>query len=163
MVVDQDTNYQGSAGASGIVVVRYKIGSVSTAKATGGSVSFYGGKTIHTFVTSGTFATAPNWSAVSVEYVVIGGGGGGGATGGGGSYSDSGGGGGAGAYRTGTTPIGAHPVSTSIQVGAGGGGAGALPSTGEGGTGTPSYFGTPITAPGGGGGYGIRTTRKQWC
>ena len=47
-----------------------------TAKATGGSVSFYGGKTIHTFVTSGTFATAPNWSAVSVEYVVIGGGGG---------------------------------------------------------------------------------------
>ena len=79
------TNYQGSAGASGIVVVRYKIGSVSTAKATGGSASFYGGKTIHTFVTSGTFATAPNWSAVSVEYVVIGGGGGGGATGGGGS------------------------------------------------------------------------------
>ena len=31
------------------------------------------------------------------------------------------GGGGAGAYRVGTTPIGSHPVSTTIQIGAGGG------------------------------------------
>ena len=38
------------------IVVRYKIGSVGTAKATGGAISFYNGKTIHTFVQSGTFA-----------------------------------------------------------------------------------------------------------
>ena len=43
-----------------------------------------------------------NWSAATVEYVVIGGGGGGG--------GNAGAGGGAGAYRTNTTPIGAHPV-----------------------------------------------------
>ena len=50
--------------------------------------------------------------AKSIEYIVLAGGGGGG--------FDAGGGGGAGGYRTGTTPIGAHPVSTTVQVGAGG-------------------------------------------
>ena len=45
-------------GGSGIVVVRYKIAQLTgNAKATGGAVSFYGGKTIHTFTSSGTFAT----------------------------------------------------------------------------------------------------------
>ena len=34
--------------------------SVSSAKATGGAISFYGGKTIHTFTTSGDF-TNPFW------------------------------------------------------------------------------------------------------
>ena len=138
---------QGKSGGSGIVVVRYKIASVSTAKATGGLVSFYGGKTIHTFIGSGTFATTSDWSAADVEYVVIGGGGSGGLK----QYLS--GGGGAGAYRTGTTPIGAHPVSTTIQVGGGGVvnelGPAATPAAADG---TPSYFGTPITAPGGGGG-----------
>ena len=135
-------------GGSGIVVVRYKIATVNTntAKATGGAISFYGGKTIHTFTGSGTFATEPNWSAADVEYVVVGGGGGGG-------VNEFGGGGGAGAYRTGTTPIGAHPVSTTIQVGGGGnqnkGVQNPLPAVYQG---TPSYFGTPITSPGGGGG-----------
>jgi hypothetical protein len=34
----------------GIVVVRYQIGQLTaTAKATGGAISYYGGKTIHTF------------------------------------------------------------------------------------------------------------------
>jgi hypothetical protein len=137
-------------GGSGIVVVRYQIGSVQTgtARATGGAISYYGGKTIHTFTTSGTFATAPNWNAATVEYLVVGGGGGGGST-------LNGGGGGAGGYLTGTTPIGAHPVSTSIQVGAGAAGGSISPSGpggASGGDGTPSYFGTPITAYGGGGG-----------
>ncbi len=137
----------GSAGGSGIVVVRYKIASVATAKATGGAISFYGGKTIHTFTSSGTFATTSDWSAASVEYVVIGGGGSGGMK----NYLS--GAGGAGSYRTGTTPIGAHPVSTSIQVGAGGivSGLAAIPTPASA-DGTPSYFGTPITSPGGGGG-----------
>jgi hypothetical protein len=129
------------AGGSGIVVVRYQIGTIQTgtAKATGGAISYYGGKTIHTFTSSGTFATAPNWTATNVEYVVVGGGGGG--------ATNYGGGGGAGGYRTGTTPIGAHPISTTIQIGAGG-----LQSSGSVLTanGTPSYFGAPITAAGGG-------------
>ena len=138
----------GGTGGSGVVIVRYKIGTIdtSTAKATGGAISFYGGKTIHTFTSSGTFATAPNWSSATVEYVVVGGGGGGGIDG-------FGGGGGAGAYRTGTTPIGAHPVSTTIQVGGGGIGNRSIQNPLPAGyQGTPSYFGTPITSPGGGGG-----------
>ena len=63
----------GGNGGSGIVVVRYQIGTLDTgaAKATGGAISFYGGKTIHTFTSSGTFATTPDWSAATVEYVVI--------------------------------------------------------------------------------------------
>ena len=32
----------GGNGGSGVVIVRYQIGSVASAKATGGSVSFYG-------------------------------------------------------------------------------------------------------------------------
>ena len=133
----------GGNGGSGVVVVRYKIGSVATAKATGGVISFYGGKTIHVFTGSGTFATTSDWSSATVEYVVIGGGGAGGG-------NTQGGGGGAGAYRTGTTPIGAHPVSTSIQVGAGGQ---SNPTPAEAViSGTPSYFGTPIAAAGGGAG-----------
>jgi hypothetical protein len=133
------------AGGSGIVVVRYQIVSLTaTAKATGGLISFFGGKTIHTFTSSGTFATAPNWTSSPVEYVVVAGGGGGGN-----SNGYAGGGGGAGGYITGTTPIGAHPVSTTIQVGAG---AATLTTPAQGGYGTPSYFGTPITSTGGGGG-----------
>ena len=34
----------------GIVVVRYQIATTNTAKATGGNISFYNGKTIHTFI-----------------------------------------------------------------------------------------------------------------
>ena len=133
-----------AAGGSGIVVVRYQIGQLTAVqKATGGAISYYNGKTIHVFTSSGTFATESNWTATNVEYVIVGGGGAGG--------NGDGGGGGAGAYRTGTTPIGAHPVSTSIQVGAGGFGNHphplAIPTGGS-----PSYFGTPITSPGGGAG-----------
>ena len=65
--------------------------------------------------------------------------------------STTGGGGGAGGYRTGTTPIGAHPVSTTIQIGAGGLQTSSPTVT----NGTPSYFGTPITSAGGGGGAGV--------
>ena len=141
-------NVSGANGGSGIVVVRYQIAQLTaTAKATGGAISFYGGKTIHAFTNSGTFATASNWSSATVDYLVVGGGGAGGS---GGADQYGGGGGGAGAVRIGTTPIGAHPVSTTIQVGAGG--AGIIDDRGN--TGTPSYFGTPITAPGGGGGGG---------
>ena len=72
---NSDTQRQGGSGGSGIVIVRYQV-SVSqsgTAKATGGSISYYGGKTIHTFTGSGTFAKPANWDAGTdeVEYVVV--------------------------------------------------------------------------------------------
>ena len=154
------SNGSGGVGGSGVVVVRYQIGIVQTgtAKATGGSISFYTDPgpgisyTIHTFTSSGTFATAPNWTATNVEYVVVAGGGGGG--------SRMGGGGGAGGYLTGTTPIGAHPQPVSIQVGAGGYGG---VNVTRGIQGTPSSATFPAgsqTAIGGGyggGGPGLET------
>ena len=134
----------GGNGGSGVVVVRYQIASATqSAKATGGAISFYSGKTIHAFIASGTFATGPTWTPATVEYVVV-------AGGGGGNINDVGAGGGAGGYLTGTTPIGAHPVSTTIQVG--GGGIRGRATNERAGDGTPSYFGTPITSAGGGGG-----------
>ena len=39
---------------------------------------YYNGKTIHTFTGSGIFETTSEWTSTNVEYVVIGGGGGGG-------------------------------------------------------------------------------------
>ena len=135
----------GGTGGGGTVIVAYKIGETGTEKATGGAISYYNNKTIHTFTSSGTFATKANWSATNVEYVCV-------AGGGGSNNEDLGGGGGAGGFITGTTPIGAHPVSTAIQVGAGGGLS--ISDYVHGGSGTPSYFGTPLTAWGGGGGAG---------
>ena len=64
------------SGGSGIVIIRYQVGQQSV-KATGGTVSYAGGKTIHTFTNSGTF-TVTSPSLTSVETLVIGGGGGGG-------------------------------------------------------------------------------------
>jgi hypothetical protein len=85
----------GGDGGPGIVVVRYQIGTVATAKATGGAISFYNNKTIHTFRNPGTFTAT---EALTCECVLIGGGGGGG-------YQNAGGGG-AGGYRVVTN----HPV-----------------------------------------------------
>ena len=144
-------NYGGSGG-SGIVIVRYQIAAVSTAKASGGSVSFYnsgsGLKTIHTFTSSGNFIT-PGTFDENVEYLVVGGGGAGG------GISFRGGGGGAGAVIHGTTPI-SSPQTIAVQVGGGGHGLYSYGiNPGPGGNGTNSFFGPPITAPGGGmgGGY----------
>ena len=122
------------------------------AKATGGLISFFSGKTIHQFLSSGTFTvTSPTLS--SVEYVVVAGGGGGG----GGTASDyAAGGGGAGGFRT---NISGHPLAGSafpvspgpygVTVGAGGAGFG--PGRGNGSPGGTSSFG-PISTNGGGGG-----------
>jgi hypothetical protein len=75
-------------------------------------ISFYGGKTIHQFLSSGTFnvTTGPN----SVDYLVVAGGGGGGG-------GDHCGGGGAGGYRT-DTGIPVSPGPYAVTVGAGGAG-----------------------------------------
>ena len=111
---DGSSNEVAGAGGSGIVIVRYQIGTLTaTAKATGGAISFYNNKTIHTFASSGTLEVPASIS--NVDYVILGGGGGGRSFDGG--YA--GGGGGAGGYilKEGQTlPAATYP----IQVGAGG-------------------------------------------
>ena len=60
------------------MVVRYEITQTQTgtAKATGGSISYYGGKTIHTFTNSGQFTTTT--AIPSAEVFIVAGGGSGG-------------------------------------------------------------------------------------
>ena len=67
------------SGGSGLVVVKYKIGTTETqtAKATGGNISFYGGKTIHTFTSTGAFSVT-DASLTSIDLVLVAGGGAGG-------------------------------------------------------------------------------------
>lgn len=157
---------QGDDGGSGIVVVRYQIGSSQTsatqsARATGGLVSYANGKTIHQFTSAGTFEVTDS-SLTSVEYIVIAGGGGGGRYNAGNNYG-GGGGGGAGGYRssiTGETSGGggsvesALPVSPgpyTVTVGAGGAGAGPEGGAISGLQGSDSSFHTVVS---GGGGFG---------
>ena len=105
----------GGHGGSGIVVARYKIGTVETgdAKATGGNISFYNNKTIHVFTTSGTFVNPAPIS--NVEVVMVAGGGAGG--------NNIGGGGGAGAVLESPGTGFTFPNNTyTITVGAGGAG-----------------------------------------
>ena len=135
------------SGGSGVVIVRYKIGAsqTATAKASGGSVSFYNGKTIHVFTGTGTFDTPASFGE-TCEYVLIGGGGAGG------YYMYRGGGGGAGTYKTGSTPL-SGTNSYTVTVGGGGGslinGLGA-PDSARNGNSSSIAFPSTITAPGGG-------------
>ena len=108
----------GGDGGPGIVVVRYKIGDANTpsVKASGGAISFYNNKVIHTFRNPGTFTAT---ESLSCEVVLVGGGGGGG-------YQNAGGGG-AGGYRVVTS----HPVPAAghaVTVGEFGVGLGNGPS-----------------------------------
>lgn len=132
-------------GGSGIVIVRYKIGETQTgtAKATGGAISFYNGKTIHKFTSSSSFVTPASFNE-TVDYVVIGAGGGG--------VRDIGGGGGAGAWREGSTSI-LGSGTYVVTVGAGGRANydAATQSYQDGGS-SSIQFPSVITAAGGGGG-----------
>lgn len=111
--------------------------------ATGGTITYAGGYTIHTFTSSGTFVTG---SPKTVEVLVVGGGGGGGYSNNSSSYA---GGGGSGGYRTSSS----YSASGSISVTVGdGGNGGASPQT-NGSSGGVSSFGTIEAAGGGGGGY----------
>ena len=104
---------QGGPGGGGCVVARYQIGTMEPgAKATGGSISYYDGKYIHTFKNTGVFTTNAGFNE-TCEYVVIGGGGAGG--------YQNGGGGGAGGFVTGTTPF-STPTATPMAVTIGEGG-----------------------------------------
>ena len=131
---------QGGAGGSGLVVLRYQIGSSerATAKATGGSITQLNGKIVHVFRQSSTF-TVTDSSPLTVEYVMIGGGGAGGGPGGGG---------GAGQFLTGPVTVTAGSPLT-VTVGAGGAQPGAPDERGA--KGNNTVFGN-IEAGGGGGG-----------
>tara|TARA_R110002153_G_C13288617_1_gene494720 strand:- start:322 stop:1971 length:1650 start_codon:yes stop_codon:yes gene_type:complete len=114
--------------------------------ATGGSVSYSGGYTYHTFTSSGNFTVSGQVSK-SVDYLIVAGGGGGGSD----RYQDrSSGGGGAGGMLNGTRSTGAGTYSAVI----GGGGSGDVSGTagGDGSNSSLSSFGS--TAIGGGGGAG---------
>ena len=155
-------NTANGQGGSGIVVVRYvRDIAASTAKATGGAISYYGGKTIHTFTGSGTF-TSPGTFNETVEYVAVGGGGAGGV--------QHGGGGGAGGYITASIPLnaGGSPISAAVVIGAG---SQSLMSQGsldgttgaqQEGTDTTVAFPSPITAGGGGGGGSLGPTSPPY-
>jgi hypothetical protein len=135
----------GSNGGSGIVVVRYQIGQLTaTAKATGGAISYYGGKTIHTFTSSGTFTNPASIS--NVEIVMVAGGGAGGL--------NIGGGGGAGAVLEGSSIT--LPANTyTVTVGAGGAGrTSSGPSTPATASNTTISFPGPFTWTANRGGYG---------
>lgn len=123
----------------------------STAKATGGTITYDAfGRVIHTFTSSGTFT--PSEALAEVEYLVVAGGGGGGTNSG-----ELGGGGGAGGARSGTASLAAG-TGYSVTVGAGGGGGtsgsnstfSALTSTGGGRGGNQGNVG--ISGGSGGGG-----------
>lgn len=122
---------------------------VFTAECTGGTITRVNGKTIHTFLSSGTLTCA---SGGDVEYLVVAGGGGGG------NYV--GGGGGAGGVRTGTLTVTAG--NKTVVVGAGGASAtkgndsifDSITAVG-GGAGGPANAGGGSGGSGGGGGmYG---------
>ena len=146
----------GGDGSSGIVVVRYQIGTTaSNAKATGGAISLYNNKWIHTFVNSGVFTVKSSEIPSAEIFVVAGGGGGGGYAAGDGGSSGGGAGG-----------LCVHPgrplaASTAYPISIGAGGVMARVSNGNkvavNGVNTvftdPSAPGT-ITAVGGGYGRG---------
>jgi hypothetical protein len=130
---------QQSAAASTINTLPY-------IEATGGSISTFGGFTIHTFSSSGDFEILSGEGMV--EYLVVGGGGGGGKT----SHAGGGGGGG---VLTGLEVLG--PVVIPVTVGTGGAGGTQFPSAGGSGTpqsGTSTSFLT-LTAIGGGAGASL--------
>lgn len=152
----------------------------SSVVTTGGTVTYSGGYTIHTFTSSGTFTSTPS---INAEVLVVAGGGGGGND----SYNSEGGGGAGGVQYTSSLSIGSG--STTITVGNGGavntgggnssigsllvstgGGQGGVRSgqtmfAGNGGSGgggsaccaAETYPGTGISGQGNAGGYGTGT------
>ena len=129
---------RGGAGGSGIVIVRYAVTSPTSTKATGGVVSYAGGKTIHTFTKSGTFH---NPVSLNVDFLMVGGGGGGGA--------DNGGGGAGGEVVVGSNyPLPASPRGVVI----GAGGIGQIGNHNQGGAkGTSTTFNSLFARSGSGG------------
>ncbi|MFH1201090.1 MAG: hypothetical protein V1484_02050 [bacterium] len=123
-----------------------------TFSATGGTITYSGGYTIHTFTSSGTLTVT---GSGNVEVLVVGGGGGGGKGDSDNPYG-AGGGGGAGGYIY-NENFAITPQAYSVTVGSGGAGGsgtyiyGPIPEW-NGRNGGNSIFGTLIAIGGGGGG-----------
>ena len=148
------TAQRGGAGGSGIVAIRYQIADTDTktAKATGGAISFYNGKTIHAFTNSGTLVTSGEAIPSAEVFMVAGGGGGG---------FDAAGGGGAGGVKY--RPDAPLDASTTYTITIGGGGVSSVAQDTKGSDGSSTVFdGPPTSNPGievnGGGGGGSRTS-----
>jgi len=117
----------------------YKGETTTSGDATGGTITYSGGKTIHTYTADGNFITPS--SSSGVEYLIVAGGGGiSGSSGG--HYK---GGGGAGGLLT-ATGFSVTAQTYAITVGAGGDGTATTPPYGDGGDSTA--FG--LTSVGGG-------------
>ena len=131
--IDSGMNGRAGKGGSGIVAIKYKIGTTApTAKATGGAITLdtSGGlgneRWVHTFTKTDSFTTTE--AIPSAEYLVIAGGGGGG--GAAPFNTTEGGGGGAGGFKTnqpgnpyaphGSAIAFAASTSYTMTVGAGG-------------------------------------------
>jgi len=110
---------------------------VSATKATGGTITYDGDYTIHTFTSNGTFTVT---SAGDVEYLVVAGGGGGG--------YNVGGGGGAGGLIYNSTYFASGNIMVTIGAGGAGVGGGGCPASNNG---KNSVFGDSIAIGGGGG------------
>ena len=124
-----DASHAISAGASGVVIVRYKItlpAVVANGEAWGGVTNYTTvGKrsyAVQKYTSTGQFYSPVGTGPTSVRYLVVGGGGGGG--------MDMGGGGGAGGFLTGTTTVNQGSLYT-MTVGAGGAGAPAASTNGQ--------------------------------
>jgi hypothetical protein len=130
-------NYQPDANTVGL----WHLDDPQSFSAVGGTITYSGGYTIHTFTSNGTFTST---AAGNVQVLVIGGGGGGG--------NNAGGGGGAGGYVE-DTSYAVTPGNISVTVGDGGAGSSvACGGRFSGANGDDSVFGS-ITAYGGGGGH----------
>ena len=155
-VIELATQAEVDAGTDAVrAVTPATLSSFLPFTATGGTITYSGAYTIHTFTTSGTFT--PNRSG-DVDYLVVAGGGSGGQGDSTSFAGERGGGGGAGGYRTSVTGQtsggGASaesakaviPIAYTVTIGAGGAG----PSGDNGGD---SVFSTITSIGGGGGAY----------
>jgi hypothetical protein len=109
--------------------------------ASGGTVTYSGSYTIHTFTANGTFTV--NNVSKSMESLVVGGGGSGG-TSGPGSYNSGGGGGGGGGVSSSTNTV--SPGNHAISIG---------------GTGSGSSFASFNTVGGGSGGEAVSSSSAE--
>lgn len=117
---------------------------------TGGTITHAGGKTIHTFTSTGAGTFVAPAAAVNVRILMVGGGGGGGGSGGG-----TGGGGAGEMYDTTTATVALTAgESCALSVGAGGT-AGAADGSAGGGQGSDTTFKALTVKGGGGGGSGV--------
>ena len=143
----------GGAGGSGVVILKYltplqSFSSSSGITATGGTKTYDGDHTIHTFTSSGTFTVTTN--SDYLETLVVGGGGGTG------SYYQGGGGGGGGiVYHSGySVTTGSYPITVGV------GGSGSIIGAQTQASGGNSVFGN-MTAYGGGRGGSAGVARSN--